>query len=225
MTYTSERPPIAHSREQLAATIPGWGVDLDPNDRPSVPREQDARPTSAQWDIPEQQVEDWPRERSIEHQRLTPVFGTACPPHLLSGVLRQHAYRRYSEARAAHWLILLYADRVDAIEQHLRSFLSLRPDNPLTQSGVASELSHHPIASRRGTKRVDLSHQWIDPIIVAGPWLAAGVGIYATLRAIGKGTRRVGELAAVREVVVLARRRVVERPNFPPNRRRQCESS
>jgi hypothetical protein len=32
--------------------------------------------------------------------------------------------------RAAYWMILLYADRVDTGEHHLRSLLTLRPDKP-----------------------------------------------------------------------------------------------
>ena len=40
MAYTSEKPPLVESSEQLRARIPGWGVDLDPKDRPSVPKLQ-----------------------------------------------------------------------------------------------------------------------------------------------------------------------------------------
>ena len=72
--------------DQLRARIPGWGVDLDPKDRPSVPKERfDPSATGAHWDFPERQPEKWPRERSIEHKFLTPVFGTCCPPKGLSG--------------------------------------------------------------------------------------------------------------------------------------------
>jgi len=42
----------------------------------------------------------------------------------VSGAIRRHAYR-YSERRAAHWLLLVPADRVDAWEHHLKSFLTL----------------------------------------------------------------------------------------------------
>ena len=58
--------------------------------------------------------------------------------------MRKYAYR-YSEGRAAHWLILVAADRVDAWESHLRSFATLRPDNPVTETGVLSEFSRHGI--------------------------------------------------------------------------------
>jgi hypothetical protein len=184
MTYTSDRPAIAESSDQLRARIPGWGVDLNPEDRPSVPKLQlQEDRTGAHWDFPERQPEKWPRERSIEHKFLTPVFGTSCPPKGVSGALRRHAYRKYSEGRAAHWLLLLAADRVDAWESHLRSFATRRPDNPITQTGVLSEFSRHGIASRVGKKRADVKHHVLDPIIVGGPWvLAAGLAVRAVRR-------------------------------------------
>src|SRR3954447_15200416 len=101
MPYTAEKPSAGPSIDELRARIPGWGVDLDPKDRPSVPREQ-FLPTGAHWDFPDRQPETWPRERSVEHKFLTPAFGTAQPPHGLSGAIRKHAYARYSEGRAAH---------------------------------------------------------------------------------------------------------------------------
>jgi hypothetical protein len=177
MPYTAKKPALAESSEQLRARIPGWGVDLDPKDRPSVPRER-FDPTGAHWEFPERQPETWPRERSIEHKFLTPVFGTSCPPKGLSGALRKLAYARYSEGRAAHWLILLGADRVDAIESHLRSFATLHPDNPITETGVLSEFSRHGFSSRFGRKRADVGHQAMDPIIVAGPWVLVGIVVY-----------------------------------------------
>jgi hypothetical protein len=187
MPYTANQPPRAESSDELRARIPGWGADLDPKDRPSVPRERfDPSATGAHWDFPERQEEKWPRERSIEHKFLTPVFGTSSPPKGLSGVLRKFAYAKYSEGRAAHWLILLGADRVDAIESHLRSFATTRPDNPITETGVLSEFSRGGISSRFGRKRVDLNHQWIDPILVAGPWIAAIGAIVWGVKAVAK---------------------------------------
>jgi hypothetical protein len=191
MTYTAGKPPLAESRDELRARIPGWGADLDPKDRPSVPKLRfDPNLAGAHWDFPELQPETWPRERSIEHAFLTPVFGTTCPPRGVSGVMRRFAYRRYSEARAAHWLILLAADRVDAFEHHLRSFLTLRPDNPITETGVRSELSSGAISSRFGRKRTDLVHQPLDPIIVAGPWIAAAGGTFLGVRAMARSLSR-----------------------------------
>ena len=193
MVYTPEKPPLAETSEQLRARIPGWGADLDPKDRPSVPRLQFHDDLSgAHWQFPERQPEKWPRERSVEHEMLTPVFGTSCPPKGISGVMRKYAYRRHSEAKAAHWLILLAADRVDAWESHLRSFVTLRPDNPITETGVLSEFSHHGIASRLGKKRADLAHQPLDLVVVAGPWMMAGGAAYVGFKTLVKALARAG---------------------------------
>ena len=105
---------------ELRSRIPGWGVDLDPKDRPAFPREVAGIPADVTWDYPAEQAERLPRERSVEHLQLTPVFGTTLPPRGLSGAVRRVAYSRYSEARAAHWLLLLLADRVDVVEAALR---------------------------------------------------------------------------------------------------------
>jgi hypothetical protein len=143
--------------------------------------------TGAHWDLPEQQEEHQPRERSIEHARLTPVFGTSVPLKGLSGVVRRYAYQRFSEGRAAHWLLLIAADRVDAVESHLASFATTRPDNPVTETGVLAEPSHHPLRSRAG--RVDVRHQVLDPVIVVGPWVLAGVVVYRGVRAMVRRAR------------------------------------
>ena len=186
MAYTAEKPPLPEPLDEVRRRVPGWGVDLDPADRPSYPREQ-MQPTGAHWHFPDRQPEKWPRERSIEHKFLTPVFGTSCPPKGLSGALRKLAYAKYSEARAAHWLILLAADRVDVLESNLASLLTLHPDNPVTETGVLSEFTHHPIRSRVGQGRADLSHTWMDPILVAAPWVIAGGLAYAGVRALTRG--------------------------------------
>lgn len=182
MPYTADKPPLPETLEQLRARIPGWGADLDPADRPSFPREVRGLETGAHWDLPEQQEERRPRERSVEHARLTPVFGTSVPLKGLSGVIRRFSYERFSEGRAAHWLLLIAADRVDAVESHLASFATRHPDNPVTETGVLAEPSHHPLRSRAG--RVDVRHQVLDPVVVVVPWLLAGVLGYRAARSV-----------------------------------------
>jgi hypothetical protein len=78
-------------------------------------------------------------------------------------------------------------DRVDAIESHLVSFATLRPDNPITETGVLSETKPGVFASRFKGSRADVKHQWIDPILIAGPWVLAGV---ATFLIAKKAVRR-----------------------------------
>jgi hypothetical protein len=190
MAYTPHKPPLAEPIEELRARIPGWGVDLDPQDRPSVPKLQFQDDLSgARWEFPDRQPEKWPRERSIEHKFLTPVFGTAQPPTGLAGAIRKFSYATYSEARLAHWLLLIAADRVDAWENHLKSFLTLRPDNPITETGVRSEFTHHGLKSRLGTRRTDLVHQPLDPIIVGGPWVVAVVVALSGARKLVRSLR------------------------------------
>lgn len=114
--------PARPSADELRARIPGWGVDLDPADRPSYPKlDLGGADTGAHWRYPELQDAEGYRERSVEHRFLTPVFGTAQPLRGVSGRLRRLAYERWSEGRTAHWLVLMVADRVDAVESLARS--------------------------------------------------------------------------------------------------------
>lgn len=182
--YVAAKPLPAESAAALMARIPGWGADLDPKDRPSVPREKLGIPTGARWDFPERQPENRPRERSVEHAILPPVFGTSTPPRGLSGTIRRHAYK-YSEARAAHWLLLIAADRVDAWEHHLRSLTTLHRDNPITHTGIFTDFARHGLRFRTGRRRADTGHQLIDPAAVGGPWFIAGLGVAAIVREIG----------------------------------------
>ncbi|WP_277498901.1 MULTISPECIES: hypothetical protein [unclassified Nocardioides] len=180
-TYTPHKPPLAETSDELRARIPGWGADLDPADRPAVPKMRfDPGATGARWEFPERQPELRPRERSVEHAFVTPVFGTGQPLKGVSGVVRRLAYRRFSEARAAHWLLLVAADRVDVAEGRVTSALRGRPDRLVAETGVRGEAGHEPVSSRAG--RVDVRHQWIDPVIVAGPMAVAGVLAYRVVR-------------------------------------------
>ena len=187
--YIADKPKDIPTSEALRARIPGWGVDLDPADRPSFPREVfDPAGTGAHWDYPEEQGGREGRERSIEHGQLTPVFGTSAPLKGVSGAIRRYAYR-YSEARAAHWLILMAGDRVDAWGSLLASLATKHPDNPIAETGVSAEISGHGVTSRAGKRRADVNHQWLDPIVVLGPWAAVATGAVLAARAIARRSR------------------------------------
>lgn len=191
MPYTSDKPPLPETAEQLRARIPGWGVDLDPADRPAVPRERfDPGATGAHWEFPERQPEERPRERSIEHGTLPPVFGTTLPLRGVSGVVRRYAYRRFSEARAAHWLLLMAGDRIDVVESRVLAAVRGRPDDPVAETGVRSEVSHHGWSSRAGAGRADVVHQPMDPVIVAGPWVLGGLAAVVVARRLARRARR-----------------------------------
>lgn len=152
MPYTAEKPRTTDS-DALATHIKGWGADLDPKDRPAVPKEKTPpNGTGAHWITPEQQVARVKIHKSIEHHHLTPIFGTACPPKGVSGLMRNFAYR-YSEGRMIHWLTLLLADRVDMVESILIDAARGRPDNVFAEMGLKAEWKRHGIRSRVGEHR------------------------------------------------------------------------
>jgi hypothetical protein len=190
---TRATPPM----DEVRRRIPGWGVDLDYDERSAVPMEDfDPGATGAHWDVPERQPERWPRERSPEHGMLPPVFGTACPPRGISGAIRKYAYT-LGEGKTSHWMLLMAADRVDVVESMVEAALQGKPDNPVAESGVGAELTRHGVASRVGRNRVDLKHQWMDPLIVAAPWLLAGYVGYSAGRAL-TGRKRKRRMAPAR---------------------------
>lgn len=182
MAYTAEKPAVARSSEELRRSIPGWGVDLDPKDRPAVPKERFNAATGAHWHFPDRQPELAPRERSTEHQMLPPVFGTSVPLKGLSGAIRRLAYRRYSEGQTAHWLLLMLGDRVDVVESRFAALAQGRPDNPFAESGLRAEVTRHGLRSRLGQGRADLGHQPLDLLINAAPWLLLGTAAFLGVR-------------------------------------------
>lgn len=88
---------------------------------------------------------------------MTPVFGTSTPPKGISGAMRKYAYRKYSEGRAAHWLVLIAADR--GVGKPPALLRNSETGQPVTETGVLSEFSRHGVSSRFGKGRADLSHQ------------------------------------------------------------------
>ena len=107
---THRHKPAARreTADQLRARIPGWGADLDPKDRPSVPKRavhQDADrralgvPRAAAGEV---------AARAVGRARL-PDAGVRHGP-AAEGPVRgdpEALLRRYSEGRAAHWLLLV----------------------------------------------------------------------------------------------------------------------
>jgi hypothetical protein len=73
------------------------------------------------------------------------------------------------------------------VESTLRSFVSTRPDNPITETGVLSELKAHGLRSRLGKNRADVVHHPMDPVIVGAPWVLGAGLVYKAVRGL---TRR-----------------------------------
>jgi hypothetical protein len=182
--YTREKPSTTPGSDELKRRVPGWGVDLEPSDRPSVPKERPIE-TGAHWDFPIRQTAMAFREKSTEHQYLTPVFGTAQPLHGLSGLIRRYAYT-FSEGRTAHWLWLIIGDRVDILGSRVSAVLRGEPDNPVAETGVLSELKDNAYRTRFGQHRADLKHQPLDLVLWAAPYVALGGAIYLGAKALSR---------------------------------------
>ncbi|HYC48627.1 MAG TPA: hypothetical protein VED01_24390 [Burkholderiales bacterium] len=127
----------------LSRTIPGWGSDLDRQARPGVPRDKAPEIGSELLYPPiEQQPPRVKIHKSTEHARMTPVFGTACPPQGLSGMLRDAAYH-FSEGRLARWLTLMLADRVNVVEGIVGDLAHGHVPNLVKETGLRSELRYN----------------------------------------------------------------------------------
>lgn len=96
-----------------------WGADLEPGRRPGVPKERNrengSSGHSSHWARIPRQKPAVKILQTVERPALTPVFGTKCPPRGLSGLLRELAFG-YSEDKLRHWMLLVFADRVDMVE-------------------------------------------------------------------------------------------------------------
>jgi len=100
--------------------LPGHSVDADPRRRPGVPRE---RPPATAPGVHEESIATQEAGRGAlartGARRWTPVFGTAAPSRGVPRWLRRAAYR-LPERRPASWLLLVAADRVEALEWRAR---------------------------------------------------------------------------------------------------------
>jgi hypothetical protein len=132
------------SREELEQRIPGWGADLDLKNRPAVPMERTPPRFIHQ---PEGRLPQQPQRVEIfvspERPGITPVFGTDVPPKGLSGMIRRAAYK-LAENDIRHWLLLLFADRVNVVEGIGGDLMHGRVPNVLGEMGIRAELKYNP---------------------------------------------------------------------------------
>ena len=104
---------IAETHKQ----IEGWGIDADPENDPTYPMKNwtGADHQRLNYERAPQQPQHEEILQSIERPEITRVFGTSAPPSGLSGMLRRYAFK-FSEGSSAHWMTLILADRVNAVE-------------------------------------------------------------------------------------------------------------
>ncbi|HEU4851695.1 MAG TPA: hypothetical protein VFT37_06025 [Telluria sp.] len=133
----------AQHRVMDRSQIPGWGSDLDRENRPAVPMERTPpRLENVHWEQPEQQPLNIKVFHSPERPGITPIFGTSTPPRGLSGKIREAAYK-LTENDVRHWMMLLLADRVDMVEGIGDDLMRGHIPNVLGEMGITAELKYN----------------------------------------------------------------------------------
>ena len=125
--------------------IKGWGVDADPENEPTYPMKK--------WNGDDHKRIHYERPplqpitvevlHSVERPNITAVFGTSTPPSGLSGAIRRYAFK-YSEGNWGHWLPLILADRVNAIEGIIDDLKHGHVPNIFAERGWKAEWKHNP---------------------------------------------------------------------------------
>jgi hypothetical protein len=138
-----------HRKTPPRHDVPGWGVDLAPENRPAYPMERmPPRLEHPPHGDPSPQPVNIEVFHSSERPGITPVFGTSAPPSGLSGRVRKFAFG-YSENDMRHWLLLLFADRVNMVEGLLSDLSRGHVPNVFAEMGGRAELKHNPAGLAR----------------------------------------------------------------------------
>jgi hypothetical protein len=146
MDTSSEQLTAQGSHQRLPAIdhshIQGWGADLDRKNRPAVPMER----TPPRLPVHGRPLEQQPRRIEVfvspERPGITPIFGTSTPPRGLSGMIRRFAYK-LTENDIRHWLLLLFADRVNVVEGIGQDLSRGKIPNVLGEMGIRAEWEHN----------------------------------------------------------------------------------
>jgi hypothetical protein len=125
--------------------INGWGVDADPRNEPTYPMKHWTGDDHQRlnYERPPQQPVTVEVLHSNERPNLTAVFGTASPPSGLSGAIRRYAFK-FSESEYGHWLPLLLADRVNAVEGIVDDLKRGYIPNVFAERGWKAEWKYNP---------------------------------------------------------------------------------
>lgn len=126
------------------ATIKGWGIDADPNNNPTYPMKKrtDEEQEGYSWQRPPQQPVDVEVLHSVERPNITAVFGTSVPPSGLSGMIRRFAFK-YSESSYGHWVPLMLADRINAVEGIIDDISHAHVPNIFAERGYSADWKYN----------------------------------------------------------------------------------
>jgi hypothetical protein len=128
--------------------IEGWGIDADPENNPTYPikRTTGVDHERLNYMRPPQQNSKLEILHSNERPGVTTVFGTSSPPSGLSGKLRRYAFK-FSEGSAAHWMTLILADRVNAVEGVIDDLRNGHFPNIIKERGWIAEWKYNRAAT------------------------------------------------------------------------------
>jgi hypothetical protein len=130
--------------------ITGWGADLDHKNRPAYPMERTPPRLDEHIHAPEQQAERVKILCSNERPSITPVFGTTLPPAGISGKLREYAFK-FSENDLRHWLVLLFADRINMFEGLASDLKRGHIPDLIAETGLKSEFKYNRASAIKKT--------------------------------------------------------------------------
>jgi hypothetical protein len=122
--------------------INGWGADLALENRPAVPKECMPPRLDVPWDRPERQPVEVEILMSVEHVQRPAAFGTSSPPSGLSGVIRRVAFK-LSESDIRHWLLLIFADRINVVEGVIDDLLHGHVPNIFAEMGWNAKFKYN----------------------------------------------------------------------------------
>jgi hypothetical protein len=144
-SYTEKIQP--ESDREIAnkpKNIEGWGIDADPENEPTYPIKKytGADHDRLNYERAPQQPVDVEILHSNERPGVTRVFGTSTPPSGLSGMLRRYAFR-FSEGSSGHWMTLILADRINAIEGIIDDIKRGHIPNIIVERGWTAEWKYN----------------------------------------------------------------------------------
>jgi len=127
------------------AHINGWGIDADPENEPTYPMKHYTGDDHQRLNYQRPPLQPVTVEvlHSNERPNLTAVFGTSTAPSGISGAIRRKAFT-YSESNWGHWLLLIAADRVNAVEGIVDDFSKGHIPNVFAERGWKAEWKHNP---------------------------------------------------------------------------------
>ena len=132
------------TRNQDYKSIPGWGMDADPENEPTYPMKNYTGDdhNRINYERSEQQPQEVEILMSTERPAITRVFGTSVPPSGLSGAIRRYAFK-HSEDRYRHWIPLILADRINVWEGLIADVKSGHLPNVLAERGFKADWKYN----------------------------------------------------------------------------------